>query len=296
MPKVSVVVATYRRDDDLFRALESIATQTYDDYEIVLVDDNDNLLWNEKVEKIVNEFTSRHTSVPITYIQNHPNKGSAETRNVGIEVAKSEYICFLDDDDLYLPERISNQLIPMQRSNADYSVTNLALYSETGKLIEERKREYIEYTDPEHLFKYHFMYHITGTDTMMFRREYLLKIGSFSRIDVGDEFYLMQKAIDKGGKFLHVPVCDVKAYVHTGDGGLSSGQGKIDGENELFKYKQRYFDRLDLRAKRYIKMRHYAVLAFAYLRVRKYCEFFKCGVISFLIYPKECLALFFKRK
>ena len=47
--KVSVVVATYKREADLERALESLAHQSYSDMEIVLVDDNGNSEWNEKV-------------------------------------------------------------------------------------------------------------------------------------------------------------------------------------------------------------------------------------------------------
>ena len=143
------------------------------------------------------------------------------------------------------------------------------------------------------LFKYHLMHHMTGTDTFMFSAQYLRKIGGFAPIDIGDEFYLMQRAIEGKGKFGYLKGCDVKAYVHTGDGGLSSGQGKIDGENQLYAYKKGFFDRLDKKCVRYIKMRHYAVLAFAYLRVKNYLRFFLCGIKSFFAEPFECVHLFF---
>ncbi len=295
MPMVSVVVATYRRDSVLQRALESLAEQKFDDFEIILVDDNDDPEWNDKVSNIVSSFIAAHKDIRLKHITNHPNKGSARTRNVGIEAAVGEYVCFLDDDDVYLPERIENQIGPIRKENADYSITDLALYSETEKLIEVRKRDYITENTKQHLLKCHLMYHITGTDTMMFRKDYLMKIGCFSPIDVGDEFYLMQKAIEGEGKFLYVPVCDVKAYIHTGDGGLSSGDGKISGENSLFEHKKTYFHLLNKKTIRYIVVRHYAVLAYAYLRDKKFGKFFLNGMRSFFASPIDCVNVFLKR-
>lgn len=295
MAMVSVVVATYRRDSVLERALESLATQTHRDFEIILVDDNDDSEWNHKVATIVNRFKENHRGINFKHIENHPNQGSAKTRNIGIECADGEFVCFLDDDDIYLPKRISNQVIPMQIKNADYGVTDLALYSESDKLLEERKRDYIEDVSQHSLLKYHLMYHITGTDTMMFRKDYLVKVGGFSPIDVGDEFYLMQKAIEAGGRFLHIPVCDVKAYVHTGDNGLSSGQSKIDGENALYKHKKEYFDRLSKRSVKYIKVRHYSVIAYAYFRMKCMCRCLKNVLIGFFISPMMLLKILFNR-
>ena len=137
-PKVSVIVATYRRDSVLEKALESLAIQTYVNFQLILVDDNDHDEWNQKVEKIVCKFKKAYPQIEVVYIQNHPNLGSAKTRNVGIEQANGEYVCFLDDDDIYLSRRIENQVYPMIACDADYGVTDLALYSESEKLIERR--------------------------------------------------------------------------------------------------------------------------------------------------------------
>ena len=292
---VSVIVATYRRDSVLQRALASLMEQTYKSFEIILVDDNDDSDWNNRIEKIVTDFKKSNPEVSLQYIQNHPSAGSAQARNAGIAASTGEYVCFLDDDDLYCPKRIENQILPMRERNADYSMTNLALYSTSDKLIEVRKRGYIKETVPAALMRYHLMYHMTGTDTMMFRREYLVQIGGFPPIDVGDEFYLMEKAIQGGGTFLYVPVCDVKAYVHTGEDGLSSGIGKIEGENRLFEYKKAYFEGLDKKAVRYIKTRHFVVLAYAYLRMRKIKDVIKYVTLGFITSPMQFLKILFVR-
>lgn len=285
MPLVSIIIATYRRDTELIRALNSVANLNYLNYEVILVDDNDDVIWNEKVDQIVRLFRNANKNICTKYVANHPNLGSAKTRNIGIELAEGEYICFLDDDDIYLPERIINQLNPMIEADADYSITDLALYNEKDKLVEIRKRDYIEEIEPKKLFQYHLMHHMTGTDTLMFKKEYLKQIGCFDPIDVGDEFYLMSKAIEAAGRFCYVSICDVKAYVHKGEKGLSSGESKIQGENLLFEYKRQYFDELDKKSIRYIKMRHYIVLAYANLKSKRYFDFLKNGIKGFKISP-----------
>ena len=291
---VSVVVATYKRDNELKNALNSLSEQAYTDFEIVLVDDNANVEWNEKVAVIVKEFCESNPGIAFKFIVNNPNQGSAKTRNIGIEAASGEYITFLDDDDVYLPEKISRQVKFMQDGNYDYSVTDLYLYNENDNLIDKRIRSYVRETDMQTLLGYHLKYHLTGTDTMMFRKEYLVNIGGFAPIDVGDEFYLMQRAIDGNGKFGYLPGSDIKAYVHTGENaGVSSGEGKIKGENALYEYKKGFFGRLSAAEVRYIKMRHYAVLAFAYVRMKKYFRTLKYAVMSFFSAPISFFKMIF---
>ena len=288
---VSVIIATFKRDISLKKALESVIKQTYDSIEIIVVDDNADIGWNKIVREIINEINQIKT---ILYIQNETNKGSAETRNKGIKAASGEYITFLDDDDIYLPNKIKNQVKYMLENGSDYSITDLNLYDESGKLIEKRKRSYIKKGSKGDLLKYHLMYHLTGTDTMMFKRDFLLKIGGFPPVNVGDEFYLMQKAIETEGKFGYLPVCDLKAVVHTSSEGLSSGTSKIEGENKLYEYKKGYFNLLRLNERKYITMRHYAVLAFAEIRRKNYINFFRYAIKSFISSPVNCIRLLIK--
>ena len=288
---VSVVVATYRRESTLSKALESLAAQTYTEFEIVLVDDNDEPQWNEKVRAVVDKFVSEHNEIILKYIENHPNQGSAKARNAGIHAAKGQYITFLDDDDIYLPDKIQRQVSNMIENGCDYCITDLDLFNEKDQLIDRRIRSFIKETSQEALQRYHLLYHLTGTDTVMFRKSYLMKIGCFTPIDVGDEYYLIQRAIDGGGKFGYLPTCDVKAYVHTGENGLSSGESKILGEKALYQYKLQYFDRISRKDRRFVKMRHHAVIAFAQIRRKKYLSFMKNALMSFLYSPLESLML-----
>lgn len=285
MKLVSVVVATYKREAELKNALESLAKQTYPNMEIVLVDDNGNDEWNSKVSETVEVFRNRYPKIKLECIVNNSNQGSSKTRNIGIHSAHGDYITFLDDDDIYLPDKIRKQVEFMETNQCDYSITDLILYNEDDKKINRRIRSYIKETTVESLRLYHLKYHMTGTDTIMFKKEYLIQIGGFAPIDVGDEFYLMQRAIEEGGKFGYLPGCEIKAYVHTGDGGLSSGDGKIKGENALYEYKKTFFNQLEAGDIRYIKMRHYAVISYAELRRKNYVKFISNALKSFFASP-----------
>lgn len=284
-PCVSVIITTYRRDEYFRKALLSVLSQTYPNIEIIVVDDNADDNWNHKIESIINQ-EKPDSEFSIKYIKNESNLGVAASRNRGIKESNGEYITFLDDDDIYLENKVERQLDDMLSAEADFGITNLYLYNEDDKLVDKRVHSYIQSTDKMSLLRYHLLYHLTGTDTFMFKVDYINDIGVFPKINVGDEFYLMMRAINAGGKFCYSPHCYVKAYIHTGENsGLSSGYGKIKGENNLYREKKQYFKSLNKRDIRYIKVRHYAVLAYANLRMSKHPAFMVNALKAVAISP-----------
>lgn len=284
------MVATFRRDRELRNALDSLVGQTYSPLEVIVVDDNADPEWNAAVRAAIEAV---QPSVPgsIVCLRNAIHSGSAGTRNAGIAAATGEYVTFLDDDDVYLPQKVERQVAHMIGERADFCITDLQLFSESGRLVENRRRDYIVSDQPATLLTYHLMYHMTGTDTLMFRRDYLLKLGGFPSVDLGDEFYLMRDAIAAGGRFSYLPACDVRACVHSAIGGMSSGQTKIDGENVLYADKQSYFSQLDNKTIAYINMRHWAVLAYAELRRRRFLRGMRYAMKSFASSPAQCMSL-----
>lgn len=295
-PLVSIIIPTYRRDLSLLNALKSLSSQTYSNIEVILIDDNCNKDWNLKVNWIVNQSLWIHQG-NFVYIVNDKNRGSAKSRNIGIEKARGDYISFLDDDDIYMPDKIESQVKDMIKSKAEYSLTDLWLYNEKRELIEKRKRQSlkVDLTTKE-LLKIHFMYHLTGTNVLMFERKYLNKIGGFDSVDVGDEFYLMQKAIENEGKLSYLRGCSVISIIHYEKSGLSSGESKIKGEVELFKHKEKFFNIFDASTIRYIRMRHYAVLSFVELRRGNLKKFLVLAIKCFITSPISSFKLFLERK
>lgn len=293
---VSIIIATYRRERSLYNAINSLVMQTYKNIEILVIDDNANKVWNEKVTEIIKDI-SENSKFNIVHIINGQNLGSATTRNVGIERARGKYITFLDDDDIYLPQKIEKQLHDMVSVGADYGLTDLCLYNERGDLIDKRIRFYIKTTEVEQLMRYHLLYHMTGTDTLMFKTEYLRAIGGFPGIDVGDEFYLMKEAILGNGICVYSEHCYVKAYIHIGEnGGLSSGQRKIDGENVLHQEKMKYFKYLSKDDIKYVNVRHYVVKAYAEIRMGKVFSSIRDCICAFIISPVKFLKMFIEHR
>lgn len=103
MATVSVIIPTYGEPTYLQKAIESVLAQSYVDYELIIVDDNNpGSTEREKTEAVISKFQDQR----IRYIQHPYNKNGAAARNTGVEIAKGKYICFLDSDDEYYPDRL----------------------------------------------------------------------------------------------------------------------------------------------------------------------------------------------
>lgn len=293
-PLVSIIITTYRRENELGRALCSACIQKYKNIEIILVDDNADSKWNEKVNSIVDKVIHLYKK-DIILISNNKNVGSAKSRNIGIKAASGYYVTFLDDDDIYLEEKVSFQVEEMLKSDADFSVTDMLLYDDRERLKEKRIRNDFNVQSQIDLYKYHIMHHLTGNDTFMFRTEFIKKIGGYRAIDIGDDYYIIQKAIIKGGKFVYIHKCHVRAYLHKGEnGGLSSGQKKIIGEKRLQYNKMKYFYLLNFKEKSYVWMRHFAVISFAEWRRKRYIVFFMYVILAFVCNPYGLVEILLK--
>lgn len=292
-PKVSVIIPTFKRNNTLKRALYSLMNQTYSNIEIVVVNDNEpSSEYSNDVRQVIKEMTEGRNN--IIYIENKKNIGSAKSRNAGIESSSGEFVTFLDDDDVYTSHKIKRQINFMMENGLEMCFTDLQLNNSNGKMVDFREKKYIKSFDVSSLIRYHLLYNITGTDTFMFKRELIDKIGGFDPIDVGDEFYLMIKTIKSGAKIGYLKGSDVIAYVHNGEGGLSTSEGKIDGENKLYKFKKSFFDFLSNKDIKYINFRHYATLAYVEYKRKNYSAALKNAFYSFKSSPedvfKECLA------
>jgi glycosyltransferase involved in cell wall biosynthesis len=109
-PLISVIIPTYKRNDFLKRAIESVLNQSYINLEVIVVDDNDPDTFHRKqTEKKINELRKKYNN-NIIHIKHDKNKGASAARNTGIFYAKGEYIAFLDDDDYWVPDKIEVQL------------------------------------------------------------------------------------------------------------------------------------------------------------------------------------------
>lgn len=284
--KVSVIIPTYKRSEFLHRAIDSVLNQTYSNIEVVVVDDNDpNSKYRLETEEKMKKY-SKNTNV--IYIKNNKNLGGALARNEGIFKASGDYITFLDDDDIYLPEKIERQLKFMLENGFDMTFTDLKLYNTKGELIDYREYKEIEDFSNENLLKYHIMRHITGTPTFMYKKEKLFNMGGFNDSKVGQEFYLMLKTIENNLFIGYLINSDVVAYVHDGER-ISKGANKLNGERALFEFKKKYFNRFNLREKMFIRFRHHAVMAVTGYRSKMFFLFLGHSFLAVLSSPIDII-------
>lgn len=111
MPKVSVIIPTYNRASFLENSVNSVLKQTFKDYEIIISDDAS----TDNTEEYVKSIKDPR----VVYIQNPNNLGAAATRNSAIKSSKGKYIAFLDDDDKWLPNKLSLQVEKLDNSPPD---------------------------------------------------------------------------------------------------------------------------------------------------------------------------------
>ena len=98
-PRVSIVIPTYQHCDFILRTLSSVFEQSLGDYEIIVVNDGSK-------DDTATVLAPLVDAGRITYIEQE-NRGQSHARNVGLSRARGEYIAFLDDDDIWPPEKLA---------------------------------------------------------------------------------------------------------------------------------------------------------------------------------------------
>jgi glycosyltransferase involved in cell wall biosynthesis len=261
-------------------------SQTYPHIEIIVVDDNHpDTEYRSKTERQMLRYKENDN---VVYLKNGKNLGGALARNKGIEHATGDYITFLDDDDIYLPDKVHIQLAKMQRENLDLCFMDVRIHNTLDKLVDYREHSYVRNTSNEELLRQHLVHNLTPTATYMFQTRKLRDIGGFDDVQVGQEFVLMLKSIERGLKIGYIPEAHVIQYVHNGER-ISVGQVKLDKEIDLYRLKKTYFMRLTHGQRKFVTFRHYVVMAIAAKRSRRFDIFIKHIFLSFVNSP----AIFF---
>lgn len=114
---ISVIIPTYNREKTIKKSIESVLNQTYQNFELLIVDDGS----TDNTKKVVDEFNDER----IIWISYGQNRGAAYARNIGIENAKGEYIAFHDSDDLMKDYRLEKQLKFLQDEKVEFVFANV---------------------------------------------------------------------------------------------------------------------------------------------------------------------------
>ena len=127
-PKVSVIIPIYNVEAYLTECLNSIVNQTFDDIEIILVDDGS----TDLSSNIMKEFAQKDSRI---IIHSQTNKGVSAARNSGISLASGEYILFVDSDDSILENSIETIYKQATETNADIVIGNVLYCFQDGRQL-----------------------------------------------------------------------------------------------------------------------------------------------------------------
>lgn len=136
-PMVSIIITTYKGNENLIRAIYSSINQTYDNIEVIVVDDNNtDSIERNNTEKMMEQFSKDSR---IKYIKHEINKNGAAARNTGIACANGEYLSFLDDDDIYLPDKIEKSVNYLNNNQDKQGVYSSVLFMNSKSFYSIRK-------------------------------------------------------------------------------------------------------------------------------------------------------------
>ncbi len=160
--RVSVITPVYNAARFIAGTVESAATQTYKDIEIVLVDDCS----KDNSAVIIADLQKKYPN--IIYHKQPKNQGAAVARNTALNLATGRYVAFLDSDDLWLQDKIERQLSLMKKTNCPFCYAAIDFMDEEGKII-KGKRNIQDTCD----YKYLLHNTIIATSTVVIDRNVL---------------------------------------------------------------------------------------------------------------------------
>ena len=177
-PTFSIIIPTYNRPSMLKRAIQSVIKQTYNNFELIIIDDFSTI----SNQEIILEFDDGR----IKYTRNDVNKGTAAARNIGVDIAKGTYISFLDDDDEYFPMFLANtcKVLKDTSSNIGFSWSSVEYidYNDDNKATHNRRiREFTNnHKTKEELFAE--VLSIGAGFGVTIKSDCLRKIGGFNKL------------------------------------------------------------------------------------------------------------------
>lgn len=138
---VSVIIPVYNAEKYLEKTLNSALSQTYQNIEIVLVDDRS----NDNSASIIQKYQKRDPRI-IYYCQ-QTNMGAGHARNKALELAKGQFVAFLDADDVWKEDKLNRQLALLKKKNGCFSFTAIEMIDGEGKIIKGKRkvREQVNY-------------------------------------------------------------------------------------------------------------------------------------------------------
>lgn len=241
-PKVSVIIPTFNRCHYLIEAVDSVLAQTYENIEVIVIDDGSTDGTNETLK-------DRYGEKIIYFWQE--NRGESVARNLGVSIAKGEYIAFVDSDDLWLPGKLSRQMSILRNDPEIAAVFCEAwVIDQDGIQIQDTPIGVNRRTSDfviENLFIRNII--PLGASTCLMRRTAFEILGGFpGDIRFGEDWELWLKIIlNYRVLFLNEPLCSWRRHLNSQSSlpDITQVDGKLNDYLILLeRIKEKYPDRI----------------------------------------------------
>jgi len=215
---ISVVLTTFRRPDKLKKAIESVLNQSYEDFELIIVDDNS----KDGTEELVSRFNDKR----IVYIKRTKNFGcDTKPKNEGILASKGDYIAFLDDDNTFRPDHLA-LLLKAIKEDDKFGV----VYGDRW-LIDDTQRippqiGIASNFNPDLLMKRNYI----DTSDVLIKRDVLFAVGGFDeKYKKYIDWNLWVRLMKFGTRMKRVPMVITDYHLHDD---MKSVKVKTKGDSE----------------------------------------------------------------
>ena len=225
MPTFSVIIPTYNRKEKLQRALDSVLAQTYQNFELLVMDDGS----NDGTAEMVKSFVDQR----IIYEWNENWGGPGRPRNRGINKAKGEWIAFLDADDWWMSNKLEASINFIDESKADIFYHDLYLVGKSRKILPWQRTWVADISkDPwTHLF---YDGNALSNSSVMVRKSALEKIGYLSEdrdCISWEDFDTWLRLAKENFKFRKLN--GIYGYYWTGGGNISNPEQHLKNINSF---------------------------------------------------------------
>jgi len=176
-PLISIVVPIYNTEKYLIETVDSVLNQTYGNWELLLIDDGS----SDGSREICEMYTNSNERIFYYYKE---NGGQASARNFGIKQSKGKYISFLDSDDIWLPNKLSDQIEDLKKYNPDF------LYGLGYYYYPKQEKELVPYEwicgEMTGNSFFNTLYHscAVNTNTVLIRKTLFNQVGYFNESEV----------------------------------------------------------------------------------------------------------------
>lgn len=226
-PKISIVIPSYNRPDFLQRLLRSIANQTFQEYEVIIVDDCSPK--REEIIQVVDTFRKEIFSIQL--VENVSNQGAPYSRNVGINLSQADWIALVDDDDEWMPEKLEKQYAIIANGPHDLGIVyTWADVIEDGKVI---RREASEFRGKvlDQLLKSNFI----PSSSVVAKKSALLEAGVFDEAFHSCQDWDMWVRILSKGYFVEVVKSSEIIFYKHGCGSIGLSETAIEGYRQFYR-------------------------------------------------------------